>query len=600
MWYSPYSSPTDWAYAKAKNVAALKTILDNGAHNKGCLKIYAKYVLVSSENDITAFKDTLKLISQDYYSTYALNLLQVFSDVLSDMERDIINCAYSPVSSSSAVDITVSGVPCEDAWKVVHGTAAMVIRILSFFYPQYMTVARSTLSRYQQMINSELFDTYAVAFMIAARLYAVCEISDDSLEYAKNCLEEALKATHQKVSISVPNTTEPTTSQFQQFVLAVVDFNRPAFFVEPPAYKNDVGHEILKNIVSSEDVWESANKFAKLSKCTPECAENVISSMELFADDFNDSIKEDSEVDTKAVVESVFGGYFDSTQKDSFTKAVRLASDYVNANTDKNIAPEAVKAVCEAIDAYEVPRMQNNANSDLYDSIAYLEYLHEVASREDGDQIATEARKAPKKNPEMDEVEPVHGKAKVGKFSDKMIGVSEKFKKGTTKVYSDWRKYKSQEQKIDSQVSKVVTNATKTVLGTDDNTARRRVVGDENISIISILKRLLGTYAIFSYSKIGAICLLVVRHALRKGSTENERQKILTELQNEIEMCEEKIQDARSSDDPGSKQAKYQLMRTKQNLENAYKKIKYHSNKSMTLGGLKQATNTIKQAREES
>jgi len=78
--------------------------------------------------------------------------------------------------------------------------------------------------------------------------------------------------------------------------------------------------------------------------------------------------------------------------------------------------------------------------------------------------------------------------------------------------------------------------------------------------------------AIFNYNKIAAILLIVVTSTMRKKANRAEKKKILLELEAELEMIEEKIQDA-SGD--GNRQAKYDLMRTRNAYQNAIRRIKY-------------------------
>ena len=213
----------------------------------------------------------------------------------------------------------------------------------------------------------------------------------------------------------------------------------------------------------------------------------------------------------------------------------------------------------------------------------------------DDDTKETNKKKSSEKNTEEDI--PMHGTAKL-KGMEKGIKRSNNFAKTKNKVYMEYAKYKQQEQKIDSQVSKVVLNAGKVVAGVTDDQVKRRVVGNDKFSVVSILKRLIGTYAIFSFSKIGAVCLLVVRVALGKFVTDRERIKIINELESEIEIVDEKIQDARGDE---NKEAKYALMRTKNNLQNAVKKIKYGGKwNQITLSGIKNAKSAINDARGES
>ena len=91
---------------------------------------------------------------------------------------------------------------------------------------------------------------------------------------------------------------------------------------------------------------------------------------------------------------------------------------------------------------------------------------------------------------------------------------------------------------------------------------------------------------------------MVVRVALGKFVTDKERIKIINELESEIEIVDEKIQDARGDE---NKEAKYALMRTKNNLQNAVKKIKYGGKwNQITLSGIKNAKSAINDARGES
>lgn len=202
-----------------------------------------------------------------------------------------------------------------------------------------------------------------------------------------------------------------------------------------------------------------------------------------------------------------------------------------------------------------------------------------------------------KSSDDSEDTIPNHGSAKL-KGMEKGIKRSNNFSKVKNKVYMDYAKYKQQEQKIDSQVSKVVLNAGKIAAGVTDDQVKRRVVGNDKFSVVSILKRLIVTYAVFSFNKIGAVCLLVVRVALGKFVTDKERLRIINELESEIEIVDEKIQDARGDE---NKEAKYALMRTKNNLQNAVKKIKYGGKwNQITRSGIKNAKSAINDARGES
>lgn len=136
------------------------------------------------------------------------------------------------------------------------------------------------------------------------------------------------------------------------------------------------------------------------------------------------------------------------------------------------------------------------------------------------------------------------------------------------KIYKAFRTYKSAEEKVDSQLTKAAKSVGKMVIGD----TRKEVIEGKKYTVLGVLKRAMGTVALFSTGKIKAIIALVVRHALRKKSTESEKRKVIMELQTEIDMITEKIEDARGDN---NREAKYAMMRTKKDLENALKRVQY-------------------------
>lgn len=136
------------------------------------------------------------------------------------------------------------------------------------------------------------------------------------------------------------------------------------------------------------------------------------------------------------------------------------------------------------------------------------------------------------------------------------------------KIYNAYKTYKNEENKIDSQLTKAISSLKNVVVGD----SRKAIIEGKEFSPIGILKKALATVAIFSYSKIALIALLITRFAYKKTTTDNERRKLIMELDTEIELINEKIDDAKGD---GNKKAKYALMRTKSELINAQRKIKF-------------------------
>lgn len=136
------------------------------------------------------------------------------------------------------------------------------------------------------------------------------------------------------------------------------------------------------------------------------------------------------------------------------------------------------------------------------------------------------------------------------------------------KIGLAYRNYTEKRDAIDEQLTKVLSKA-KTVFTGD---ARTELIEGKEFTALGLLKKLLGTAAIFSFGKIRGFLFLLVRRTLNKKTKVSERRKIVAEIETELTMIEEKIQDAASD---GNREAKYSLMRTKAELQNALKKIKY-------------------------
>jgi hypothetical protein len=145
---------------------------------------------------------------------------------------------------------------------------------------------------------------------------------------------------------------------------------------------------------------------------------------------------------------------------------------------------------------------------------------------------------------------------------------SSTYHKVQNKVYSAYKNYKSAEGKVDSQISKVVQGMKNVLIGD----IKTEIIEGKKFSAISLLKKLLGTAAIFAFGPIKGVVALVVRYALKKNTTMAERKKIILELEAELDMINEKIDDARGDN---NRQAKYAMMRTRTELTNALKRIKY-------------------------
>ena len=147
---------------------------------------------------------------------------------------------------------------------------------------------------------------------------------------------------------------------------------------------------------------------------------------------------------------------------------------------------------------------------------------------------------------------------------------SSKIDKASRKIYAGYKAYKDAENKVDSQLTKLVTRIKNVFTG--GKSARDKIIEGDDFSVIKILKKVFTTAALFSYSKIAALLFVITKHFCSKKATNKERQSLIGELELEIKLLDEKIEDARGD---GNRQAKYSMMRTRAELEKALNQIKY-------------------------
>ena len=160
--------------------------------------------------------------------------------------------------------------------------------------------------------------------------------------------------------------------------------------------------------------------------------------------------------------------------------------------------------------------------------------------------------------------------------------VREVARKGQTKVTAAYKKYKANEEDVDNKLTKLVKTAKNVVFG-DPNDARRQIVEGKGYSVVTILKQVLGGYAIFSVSKVAFLLILITRWCNSGKIKRAEKKKILMELESELDLINEKIKDA---DYDGNREAKYALMRNKHNVENAITRIKKNFDAEVSMTGI--------------
>lgn len=125
--------------------------------------------------------------------------------------------------------------------------------------------------------------------------------------------------------------------------------------------------------------------------------------------------------------------------------------------------------------------------------------------------------------------------------------------------------------KFNEQAGKMLKALKEMVLGTSDMDTV--VIEGKKFTFFGLVKKLIGGVALFSFSKIGAVCVLIIRWVAKSKASKQSKRKMLFLLNEEIEIVTEKIDDARAA---GDNKAKYSLMRSKKELENARDRVKYN------------------------
>lgn len=232
---------------------------------------------------------------------------------------------------------------------------------------------------------------------------------------------------------------------------------------------------------------------------------------------------------------------------DNILTAVR-----VNAQTGVEIQPQF--------------QLATEASYKDFDS-RYPEEDNEDESDSDGDNDSDDGDTAEDRKARREDTYGKDRRKKMGKTTD-YDNDTTMTDKAARKIYAGYRAYRDNVEKVDGQITKIVEG----LKDRKHRKIREQIVEGKKFSLIRILKKVMSTAAVFSYSKIAGILFIVVRHFRSNAATNQERISMLEELQLEIKMLDEKIEDARGD---GNRQAKYAMMRTRSELQKAYDQIKY-------------------------
>lgn len=162
----------------------------------------------------------------------------------------------------------------------------------------------------------------------------------------------------------------------------------------------------------------------------------------------------------------------------------------------------------------------------------------------------------------------------VDKVKDTAHKVSREVKKGAThaknSIHKMYRFWKDNEKNIDAKLTGIVKKAGASITG-DPAEMREEIIEGKCHSIMSILKKIIGGWAVFAVSPVAFLIGLIVRLCNRGKIRRSEKRRMVMDLESELAIVDEKIRDAAAE---GNKEAKYQLMRTRATLEQGIKRIR--------------------------
>ena len=162
---------------------------------------------------------------------------------------------------------------------------------------------------------------------------------------------------------------------------------------------------------------------------------------------------------------------------------------------------------------------------------------------------------------------------KVNVAANKIKTKAHKLKDKTKKAGQGTKAALHQVKKVGDALDDAATNTVNKAKNTYRNDIREEIIEDKTrIKLFRIIRKGIGVgVAAMVNPAVGAITALTT-YALSKKVKEKERRRILNELNEELEIVNEKIEDARGDSD---KEKKYQLMRIRNQLNRDIKRIQY-------------------------
>lgn len=551
LWYEPWSSPAEWALHNRGNIKVLASNWVNCKYNPSVIKVF---------------------ISDESFNFYSFaNLLRLYEESQADP------CQYKDLFLM-CFDTIKNWVNSEIEWKFSK-LSEDDKKVYAFDIEFYNIVLQASLylngEPTQIIINnypdiSKLLKNHFTNDVIECYKRDTLEHNPHADTYVdKDYAENVINAVIKKHSEGKCCKTTIMDLGFEGSAFSAFVCN---LFSEPRYYEYYVGRlvqEVLDTYAAREHhriaglicaggemIDDSYDTLLKCACCKDKPSDMTIA---LLA---NDECCKKNDID-------------------QICKLVKIATNNINHSYGDKISKSCEDAIIEGIKNYD-DIILSIGMFDIDECITALEAIGY------GIDIVTEARYDDEEEPEpdqdMDQEEPIEDdEESTSKKSATKATVKDTKRRDFD---ADFRKYKKNIKNVDVSLTKILSTLKGYLTGTSEARGIRKATGMDSLG--QILARVFGTIAVFHVSKFLGILFVIVRLANSHKVTDRERAKLITEIKNEIETIDSQLSDGSVE----SAEAKQNLTRTKQNLQDALEKISTRRGKNMTEGS-KQAVRDL-------
>ena len=542
LWYEPCGSPADWAIKHANDIDSLVKNWDNCKYNPSVLRAFIM------DEDFNWNKFAIILSLYDDHLKFK-DLLLICFEKLKIFVNGQIEWKFSKISEED-----------KEKCKSLDGELLSIWLQISFLCngepTQIIVNNYPDISDYLRNFTRNAIVSLYKRQSITLNPDAVVDIDDN---YADNIIKEIINI------ISKNTNSDNIVYDFEgsPFVYFLCNLLKREGMYETLAV------DILFDVI---DEYHRRNNRDIVSRLCPSVNDNAINDIY----DTINCVANKNEASQMIIALLCDKALCDN--KNDLCKVTKLCINNINHDNDNCISKSCEASILDGINDNYGREIISIGMFDIDESITALEAIkYDIVS-------ATEANKFEEEPEEpVDEEDPTD---EMDRKTRENPSTAEKKNPVKRDFDSEYRKFKKNAKNVDVSLTKILSTIKGYLTGTSEARGLRKATGMDSIG--QILARVFGTIAIFHVSKFLGILFIIVRLANSGKVTSRERAKITAEIRNEIEVLDSQLNDG-SVENP---EAKRDLIRTKQNLQDALNKIERHRGTHMTEGS-KQAVRDI-------